>query len=61
MNDDTNDSYTYFIKTFTMLYDECFPFIKQTNVKCKPNKPWISNGLLLIIIIIKRSYIAHNT
>ena len=59
MNDDTNDSYTYFIKTFTMLYDECFPFIKQTNVKCKPKKPWISNGLLVSIKKKNRLYIAY--
>ena len=59
MDHDTNASYNHFIKTFTMLYDDCFPFIKQTNVKRKPKKPWISNGLLASIKKKNRLYIAY--
>ena len=59
MDHDTNASYNHFIKTFTMLYDDCFPLIKQTNVKRKPKKPWISNGLLASIKKKNRLYIAY--
>ena len=58
-NDDTNASYNHFIKTFAMLYNDCFPFIKQTKVKCKPKKPWISIGLLTSIKKKNNLYIAY--
>lgn len=44
-NQDAELAYFTFMKTFTSIFDKCFPL--QTNRKCKPrnSKPWITPGL----------------
>lgn len=43
--DNPNESYEYFIRVFTNLYNQCFPCVKKINKK-KIKKPWITFGLL---------------
>lgn len=46
-NNDANDDYNKFTKTFTDIYDECIPLKKCTrNNRKEPRSPWITKCLL---------------
>jgi len=46
-NNNADDDYNTFLKTFNTLYDECVPLKKCTGNKRKePMSPWITKGLL---------------
>ena len=46
-NIDVNLCYDHFMLKFSLIYNECFPLVKQKSQhKCKFKKPWITSGLL---------------
>ena len=56
MNSEANASYDFFMKTFTDLYNECFPLTSERNAKKKSRKPWITKGILTSIKKKNRLY-----